>query len=218
MRVVEIFGSIDGEGLRTGELATFVRLSGCNLRCSYCDTTYSFRVCDSQEMSRADILKRVKDIGYKNVTLTGGEPLLRREAFTLVKELVEQGHQVNVETNGSINIKPLLDFENVIITMDYKTPSSGVEFAMRLENLEALREQDVLKFVVSEEDLPRVREVLKTYDINAWVYLSPVFGKIEPARLVDFQKSLYDEGVSTDKVRVQIQLHKILWSPERRGV
>lgn len=215
MNVVEIFLSIDGEGVHVGELATFVRLAGCNLRCSYCDTKYAQNMADGEEMSALAIIDRVKELGCKNVTLTGGEPLLNKDGFILAHALAEGGYSVNIETNGSIDIGDLIDEPNVIITMDYKSPSSGCEKHMLLSNLEKLREQDVLKFVIEESDFDAVRAVLGRYKISAQVFLSPIFGKIDPVQIVDFMKR---EFLKRENIRVQLQLHKFIWPPEMRGV
>ena len=217
-RICEIFGSIDGEGLRTGELATFIRLAGCNLRCSYCDTCYSLKITDGEEMTLDKVMARVKEIGYKNITITGGEPLIHRNIAVLINKLCLEGYSVNIETNGAVEIWPYLDYENVILTMDYKSASSGEESKMNLQNLEKLREQDVLKFVVKKSDLEKIEYLLKNYEIKSYVYLSPVFEKIEPAQLVEFLKELHKKGYNTQKIRVQVQLHKIIWNPNKRGV
>lgn len=215
MNVVEVFLSIDGEGIRAGKLATFIRLAGCNLRCSYCDTKYAQNMTDGEEMSVLAIIDRVKELGCKNVTLTGGEPLLNKNGFILAHALAERGYSVNIETNGSIDISDLLDEPNVIVTMDYKSPSSGCEKNMLLSNLEKLREQDVLKFVIEESDFDAVRAVLERHKIKAQIFLSPVFGKVEPSQIVDFMKR---EFLGRENIRVQLQLHKFIWKPETRGV
>lgn len=217
-RVCEIFGSIDGEGLRTGELTTFIRLAGCNLRCTYCDTCYALKVTDGVKMGLSEVFERVEDIGYRNVTITGGEPLIHKNIAVLVNKLCVEGYDVNIETNGAVDIWQYLDYKNVTLTMDYKTASSGEENKMKLQNLEQLREKDVLKFVVEESDLEKVEYLLKHYDIKSYIYLSPVFEKIEPAKLVEFVKVLHKKGYDTNKIRVQVQLHKIIWNPSKRGV
>lgn len=213
--VNEIFGSIDGEGIRTGELATFIRLTGCNLRCRYCDTVYSFN--EGSLITIENIINKVKEIGYKNITLTGGEPLLQKNSIKLIDKLIEEGFNVNIETNGAIDITPLLD-KNVIITLDYKTISSNMNNQMILSNLEKLRENDVLKFVCNKEDFEDIKDTLKENDIKSYIYLSPIYKEIEPYELVDFLKQLHKEKINTDKIRVQIQLHKIIWDPNERGV
>lgn len=218
MRVNEIFGSIDGEGIKSGELATFVRFVGCNARCKYCDTAYALTANDGEEKSIDEILTEVKAIGYKNITLTGGEPLLQKDIDVLIQELLDAGYKVNIETNGSIDIRKYNDDSRITVTMDYKTKSSGAEHLMRLENLENLQDKDVLKFVCYRDDLESVKQILENYDIKAYIYLSPVFGEIEPVELVDFLKQCYKDGINTDKMRVQLQLHKIIWNPDERGV
>lgn len=215
--VNEIFDSIDGEGIRTGELATFIRLAGCNLRCRYCDTSYALKANDGKKMSIENIIDKVKDIGIKNITLTGGEPLLQKNSFKLIDELIKNNFNINIETNGAIDISPLID-KNVIITLDYKTISSKMNGRMLLDNLEKLREKDVLKFVCNKIDLDDIKLILKNYKIKSYIYLSPIFNEIEPSELVDFLKELHKENFDVSKIRVQVQLHKIIWKPETRGV
>ena len=135
----------------------------------------------------------------------------------LIDALLEEGHLVNIETNGSVPVRPYQK-PGVMITMDWKCPGSGMEEAMLLENPELLREGDVLKFVCEASDFDEVRRVLEEHSLRCWVYLSPVFGKVRPEQLVDFLKSLADSGMDTEKIRVQVQLHKVIWDPEERGV
>lgn len=214
--VVEIFDSIDGEGKRTGELTTFIRLAGCNLRCSYCDTPYALDFEQGNKMYLSEIIKKCKEYGNKNITLTGGEPLARIYIGDLIAELAENDFQINIETNGSIRLYNNPRLKNVFYTMDYKCPSSNVEESMDLENLSWLDEDDVLKFVVgSKEDLERVVTILDDNDIKAQVYISPVFGKIEAKEIVDFMK---EWKRILKNARVQVQLHKIIWNPDERGV
>ena len=207
MKINEIFFSVEGEGKRSGQLAAFVRLTGCNLRCSYCDTRYSF--VDGHEMTAEKISDAVKN--YRNVTLTGGEPLLQdcRELLTRLRS-----HEVNIETNGSIELAEYLQYPNVFFTMDFKCHSSGATAATNYDNLKILREEDVLKFVVGDEaDLEQAQEICTEFKPKSIIYISPVFGKIEPLKIVDFMKRYHKERWS-----LQIQLHKIIWSPDERGV
>ena len=215
--VNEIIGSIDGEGLRTGELATFIRLAGCNLRCTYCDTDYSLSIKDGKEMTISEILEKVKEIGYKNITLTGGEPLIHQNVEELVDELIKNDYNVNIETNGAVNITPYIS-KKLILTMDYKTKSSGMTKYMIKQNLPLLREYDVFKLVCSKDDFSDIKELLKNNSIKSYIYLSPIFDEIQPSELVDFLKELHTEGFDTSKIRVQVQLHKIIWDPQKRGV
>lgn len=213
--VNEIFGSIDGEGLRTGELATFIRLTGCNLRCRYCDTTYAFN--EGKLLTIEEILNKVSNIGYRNITLTGGEPLLNKNSYKLIDELIKNNYNVNIETNGAIDITSLLN-KNVLITMDYKTKSSNMNDKMIKNNIIKLRENDVLKIVCNKNDFDDITKLLKDTNIKSFVYLSPIFNEIEPSELVGFLKKLHNKGINTDKIRVQVQLHKIIWNPNKRGV
>ena len=208
MKVNEIFVSIEGEGKRAGELATFIRLTGCNLRCSYCDTAYAFE--EGTEMSVPDILKQVPE-GIPNVTLTGGEPLCQ-EPHELLGAL--RHHMVNIETNGSVDLAPYRKYSNVFFTVDYKCPTSGMESRMLEQNFLHLRPGDVLKFVVgSTGDLETAFDFCREYRPDCQIYISPVFGKIEPAEIVDFMKEK-----NTVHWRLQLQLHKFIWNPEQRGV
>lgn len=215
--VNEIFGSIDGEGIRTGELATFIRLAGCNLKCSYCDTDYALDFKDGEEMTIEEILDKVKQIGYRNITLTGGEPLIHRNVEELIDELIKNNYNVNIETNGAVDITKYTS-KNVILTMDYKTNSSGMTKYMKTRNLAKLRGYDVLKFVCSSKDFSEIKKILKNYKIKSYIYLSPIFDEIQPSELVDFLKELHKEKFDTSKIRIQIQLHKIIWDPKKRGV
>ena len=216
MKINEIFDSIDGEGLRTGELATFIRLAGCNLRCRYCDTSYALSAKDGVDMSIDEIIAKVKAIKNKNVTLTGGEPLIHERTSDLIRGL--SCFDINIETNGSIDIEPYTSFPNVLITMDYKTASSGENGKMLLSNLKKLRESDVLKIVMSSKDKQEVFDLLNDNEIKSYVYLSPIYGECEPKELVEFLKHLKASGINTGKIRVQVQLHKIIWNPDERGV
>lgn len=212
--VNEIFDSIDGEGIRAGSRAIFIRLAGCNLRCSYCDTAYALSHFQGVSKTISEIIAEIKPYNCKHITLTGGEPLSQPYIDEFIDALIDKGYIVNIETNGSIDIRPYLK-ENVIITMDYKMPSSGMENYMFLKNLQALRNEDVLKFVCGENDLECVTRVIKKYKPQSWIYLSPVFGKIEPLKLVNYIKNFDGD---TEKMRVQVQLHKIIWAPDKRGV
>ena len=211
MRVNEIFYSIEGEGIRAGYPCVFVRFSGCNLDCSYCDTRYAKKREQGEEMTEQEIINKVLSYDCDKVTLTGGEPLLSLST-DLLDRLLDEDIEVNIETNGSINPVPY-QFKNTIITMDYKLPSSGMEGRMVERYIDELREQDVLKFVVgSDEDLERAKEVIEDHMIRAEVFFSPVFGQMDPKRMVDFLKK------NRLGARLQLQLHKMIWNKNRRGV
>lgn len=214
MNVIEIFDSIDGEGIYTGCLATFIRLAGCNLRCRYCDTRYSFT--GGAKMSIDEIIEQVDAIGNKHITLTGGEPLIHQEVENLIDRLCEKGYTVNIETNGSLSVL-LYQRENTVVTMDYKTISSGENEQMHDEFIELLRPKDVLKIVCNVDDFEDIEQMLKRVKPKAQIFISPIFNEIKPEMLVNFSKRLRDKGISNN-IRVQIQLHKIIWKPDARGV
>lgn len=216
--VAEKFVSINGEGKRAGELAVFIRFRGCNLKCSYCDTMWANDGdCPAEMMSAEDILNYVNEERITNVTLTGGEPLLQKDIDILVEMLMKNGHNVEIETNGSISIEKLSkspyrpDF-----TLDYKLPSSDMENFMLTENYSYLTKKDVVKFVAgSLEDLKKTAEIIEKYSLTekCLVYISPVFNKINPDGIVEFMKLKH-----LNKVRMQLQLHKFIWNPDERGV
>lgn len=217
-KVVEIFESINGEGMRAGELAVFVRMKGCNLSCNYCDTMWANETdCEFEEMTADQIVERVNKSGIKNVTLTGGEPLLQKDADKLLKLFSdEKDIRVEIETNGSVNLSPFLKYENTSFTMDYKLPESDMEKYMDLENFKILRKKDTLKFVASSvNDLKKAKDIIEKYDLIGRVNIifSPVFGKIELTDIVDFLKDN-----KLNDVRMQLQMHKFIWVPEERGV
>ena len=216
MRVVEKFVSINGEGLRSGELAVFIRFANCNLRCSYCDTKYSFINPIYTEESIDELVKYVKSTGVKNVTLTGGEPLIQNEIKELMIELSNIGNRIEIETNGSINIAPYLNIPNVTFTLDYKLKGSGMEMYMDLTNYDLLRKNDVIKFVVSDyDDLEKTKEIIKKYDLinKANCLISPVWGRIVFEEIVNFLKDN-----KLNDVKMQLQIHKIIWDKDKRGV
>lgn len=218
-KVVEIFESINGEGKKAGQLALFIRFQKCNLNCSYCDTKWA-NSDDSPYtlMNLEELYKKVVESGIKNVTITGGEPLLQENIEIFLKKLAENPEiNVEIETNGSINLKRFGEIKNApSFTMDYKLPKSNMEKFMDLENFKYLKEKDTVKFVVSNiDDLERAREIIEKYSLveKCAVYISPVFGKIELSSIVDFMKKYKMNGVN-----MQLQIHKIIWDPETKGV
>ena len=220
MKVAEKFISINGEGTRAGELAVFVRFVGCNLRCTYCDTMWANEPgCPYEEMTPAQICDYMRSTGISNVTLTGGEPLLQKQMEELIGQLIRDcGVRVEIETNGAVDLHPFAQIPEgrPSFTMDYKLPSSGCEDRMITENFSVLQAQDTVKFVSgSREDLERAAEIIEEYGLldRCYVYFSPVFGKIEPAEIVDFMLEN-----KLNKARIQIQMHKVIWDPNERGV
>ena len=217
--LVEIFHSIDGEGKRAGELVTFIRLAGCNLKCTYCDTLYAQNESSGTPTLINELAMLAKAHGGDKVTLTGGEPLAHRNVLSLINKLVQLEVEVNVETNGSIDVyeaKKLFEGTSSFLTVDVKSPSSGMVDHNNLHNLYILDEKDVVKFVVgSKEDLKYMVDVMKPFEFNPafqW-YISPVFGQIEPAEIVDYMK---EERLHNAKL--QLQMHKFIWDPNAKGV
>lgn len=217
--VAETFISINGEGTHAGQLAVFVRFCGCNLRCSFCDTTWANEpdvphVCQTTE----EICAAVDATGVSNVTLTGGEPLLRDGMVELLTALSQKENRyIEIETNGSVDLAPYIHLSpRIAFTMDYKLPGSGMESHMRPENFSLLRTSDTVKFVAgSQEDLQRALDIIQTYDLThrCHVYFSPVFGSIEPAEIVSFM-----QAHTLNDVTLQLQMHKFIWDPNKRGV
>lgn len=214
--VAEKFVSINGEGKKAGELAVFVRFRKCNLKCTYCDTQWADSdSCPAEMMSAEEIAGYINSTGVTNVTLTGGEPLLQNDIHDLVEILMLSGHSVEIETNGSISIENFSKYRPDF-TLDYKLPSSSMEKFMLTENYNYLSENDVVKFVAgSREDLEKALEIINKFSLTekCTVYLSAVFGKITPAEIVDFMKEN-----NLNKVRLQLQMHKFIWSPDKKGV
>jgi len=212
MRVCEIFTSIQGESSYAGHLCTFIRFSGCNLRCSYCDTPYA-KAEAGMELSEAEILNEVSIVGVNLVSITGGEPLLQEEVPHLVERLLGDGHKVLVETNGSVSIKGL--DPRALVVLDVKTPGSGMWEEMDLSNLSYLKDTDEVKFVLTgRADYEWAKEFIREHRLQerCQVLLSPAFGYLEPQSLAEWM--LQDRL----DVRLNLQLHKYIFGPERRQV
>ena len=293
MRLAESFVSINGEGPRAGELALFLRFVGCNLSCSYCDTRWANEPgCEYEDKSIEELIDLVASSGIKNVTLTGGEPMLQQELPALARGLLRlHGIRIEIETNGAVSLcemagirakaepyedmpgqpdeaglsddgssrmdgtglsdevpgqpgeaglsddektvtrkhenksgnKPenksgnkLVNAVRLSFTMDYKLPSSGCESAMLTDNFRYLRQEDTVKFVSgSREDLERAADIISQHNLTerCHVYISPVYGSIDPQDIVGFMAER-----KMNDVRLQLQLHKLIWDPCKRGV
>jgi 7-carboxy-7-deazaguanine synthase len=213
VRVNEIFFSIQGESTSAGEPCVFIRLTGCNLRCAYCDTTYAYE--EGALMEIRDILEKIKGFNCQLVEITGGEPLIQDKTPELISALIDDGYTVLLETNGSKDIS--MADRRCIKIMDIKCPSSGEEANNDLENLKRVNQGDELKFVIADaKDYDFAVKILgmipadKRYSIH--VNFSPCFGRLEPRKLSDW--ILRDKL----KVRLNMQLHKYIWPPDMRGV
>ncbi len=215
-RLAEAFVSINGEGQKAGELALFLRFAGCNLHCAWCDTKWANAPdVPYERKTTAELFGIAAESGVHNITLTGGEPLLQPGITELIAALLRGGYAVEIETNGSVPL-PADMSPRPSFTMDYKLPGSGMEPQMCLDNLRLLTECDTLKFVCAgSADLERAAEIIRQYDLTrrCKIYLSPVFGQIKPAEMVEFMKQNRMNGV-----RLQLQMHKIIWHPDARGV
>lgn len=217
-QVVEKFISINGEGSRAGQLAAFIRFYHCNLNCSYCDTKYANGKNGKYEiLTDQDILDYLNKNKVINVTLTGGEPLLQKNINSLITLLLKNNYCVEIETNGSVDIKPfIIDNLRPIFTLDYKMPSSNMEEHMKLDNYQYLTKNDVIKFVIGNlDDLNKAKEIINMYDLSnrVKVYFSPVFGQIKPSTIVDYMIEH-----QLNNVNMQLQLHKYIWDVNKRGV
>jgi 7-carboxy-7-deazaguanine synthase len=212
LRVNEIFYSIQGESTHAGRPCVFVRLTGCNLRCVWCDTEYAFH--EGRQMAVDEVAERVRGYGCGLVEVTGGEPMLQKGVYALFDTLLGEGYTVMVETSGERDLSRL--DSRVIKIMDLKCPGSGECDRNRWSNLDHLNARDEVKFVVADRgDYEWARDVIRRYDLPARVnavLLSSVFGKIEPPMLASW--------ILEDRLpaRLQLQVHKHIWPPATRGV
>jgi len=211
MRITEIFHSIQGESTYAGRPCVFVRLTGCPLRCTWCDTEYAFY--GGQELTDEDILRKIRAFDCSLVEITGGEPLAQSACFPFVSKLCDNGYTVLIETSGAFDITSVDPRAHVIL--DIKCPGSGMTDRMHWPNVQQLSAKDEAKFVLAHRaDYDWAREVIGQYDLanRCTVLFSPVFGALELRHLA--------EWVLADRlpVRVQTQLHKLIWTPDMRGV
>jgi 7-carboxy-7-deazaguanine synthase len=209
--VHEIYRSLQGEGLRTGLPCTFVRLTACHLRCSYCDTPFAFQ--QGEPLALDAVVDRVRALGEPLVEITGGEPLLQPEVFPLMTRLADAGHAVLLETSGACDTSDV--DPRVVVILDVKTPGSGESAANLASNLDRLKPGDEVKFVVCDRrDFDWSVEMARAHELTARVavLVAPAYGRVEPADLAAWILE------SRLPLRLQIQLHKVLWGPQRRGV
>ncbi len=216
LNIVEEFCSIQGESSLTGKLCYFIRLAECNLHCSYCDTLYAQNSSDGKLIALQTLVDNVKQSKFDLVEITGGEPLLQfAKVQLLCRELLNNGIKVMIETNGSQSIGKLP--KEVIKIVDIKTPSSREESSFNIENIQHLQKNDQIKFVIgSREDYDFAVNYIKKYDLSNKVnelLFSPLWGDIEFKELVDW---LVTDNIKN--VRFQLQIHKIIWHPDKKGV
>ncbi|MCA9572186.1 MAG: radical SAM protein [Myxococcales bacterium] len=212
LRVTEIYASVQGESLHAGKPCVFVRLTGCNLRCTWCDSTFTFT--GGVHRDWREVAEEAHAFGIHTVELTGGEPLVQRNAIPLMARLLELGHEVLLETSGSRSLEDVPAGVHVIC--DLKPPDSGEERANLWSNVELLKPTDEVKLVLaSRRDYEWARDVIRQHDLGsrvAAVQLSPVWGALDPADLATW---LVEDRLPA---RLQLQLHKVVWDPEARGV
>lgn len=209
--LTEIFPSVQGETGFTGLPTTFIRLSQCNLRCTWCDTTYSFK--KGTAFSFEQILDKVNTFGCRYICITGGEPLLQSNIFPLMSQLCDLGYTLSLETGGSLSIEQV--DPRVHVVLDIKCPGSGMNHKNDWSNLDRIRLNDEVKFVIKDlEDYQYAKEIADKYDLykKANVLFSPVFGELDPKDLVSW---ILHDKIS---VRLNMQIHKFIWSSETKGV
>jgi len=206
LNITEIFYSLQGEAKEVGIPTVFVRLTGCPLRCNYCDTAYAFK--GNNPLSIKSIMEQVAKYNSHYVCVTGGEPMAQSNCLILLDTLIEAGYKVSMETSGSIDITPVN--KKVSVVMDLKTPSSTEQSQNRYENIAVLESKDQLKFVIaSRSDFDWCCSILEGYDVLSDVLFSPVYESLKPVDLADWilEKQL--------NVRLQVQLHKLLWGDQK---
>ncbi|GJL79534.1 MAG: 7-carboxy-7-deazaguanine synthase [Nitrospinaceae bacterium] len=211
LKINEIYKSIQGESSHTGLPCVFIRLTGCNLRCTWCDTEYAFY--EGKEMSLKEVVNAVERCGISLVEITGGEPLMQKEAIPLMQTLLEKNYTVMLETGGSLPVKEVP--EQVIKIMDLKCPGSGEADKNNYDNLNYLTLRDEVKFVILDRaDYDWSKKVLQDYSIHkkAQVLFSPVYDKLNLKALAEW---VLEDNLS---VRLQTQLHKVIWSKDAIGV
>jgi len=211
LKINEIFKSIQGESTHAGLPCIFIRLTYCNLRCTYCDTEYAFH--DGQDMSIKEILEHIEPMGIKLVEVTGGEPMLQKNVISLMEELLKNNYKVMLETSGAISLKDVPKEVNKIV--DFKCPSSAMSDKNLWSILNELNLKDEIKFVIGDlDDYKWVKSKISKYNLDSkWtILLSPVFGKITLEEMANW---ILEDNL---KVRLQLQMHKYIWDPEKQGV
>ena len=211
LKINEIYYSVQGESTHAGRPCIFIRLTYCNLRCSYCDTEYAFY--DGKDMEITDIMSEIKQWDCNLVEVTGGEPLFQEECIDLLNELVNSNYEVMLETGGSLSISDVP--KKVVKIVDFKCPSSGMVKKNLWSIVDDLQAHDEVKFVIgNREDFDWAKDRITEYSLDkiCTLLFSPTFGEIDPQQIVEW---IFDENLP---VRMQLQMHKMIWSPEEKGV
>jgi 7-carboxy-7-deazaguanine synthase len=211
MKICELFTSIQGESSFAGMPCSFIRLTGCNLRCVYCDTPYAYD--DGYELTEEELIRKIRNAGLNLVEITGGEPLLQKEVYHVIRVLLEEGRTVLIETNGSQNIRGI--DRRAVIILDIKTPGSGMSDRMDLSNLDAIGKHDEVKFVITNRnDYEWAKGIISTFHLvqKCTLLISPAFGFVRPE---DLALWMIDDKLPA---RLNLQLHKYIFGSEKRGV
>ncbi len=222
LKVLEVFGSIQGEGVHTGLSTTFVRLSGCNLRCIWCDTAYSQNGSSGKDTTVEEVMSQVRGLDRPYLCITGGEPLLQDDVITLCSAAIEEGYNVDIETNGSIRIEELIGrCPDVFISMDVKTPSSGQEGSFHEGNLGLLRAEDQLKFIVSDPaDIDFALKFIRDHSPPCDLIITPCNNEDSEVLAEHLSREL-EKGTyrtSLNRLRLMLQMHRTIWGPDRKMV
>lgn len=211
MKICEIFTSIQGESSFAGMPCTFIRLTGCNLRCTYCDTSYAYE--EGYELSGEEVIREIRHAGLNLVEITGGEPLLQKEVHHVMRMLLDEGRTVLIETNGSQNIREI--DRRAVVILDIKTPGSGMSDRMDFSNLGEVGRHDEVKFVItSRNDYDWAKDIILTFNLagRCTLLISPAMGLVRPEDLAVW---MVDDRIPA---RLNLQLHKYIFGSERRGV
>lgn len=207
MKINEIFYSIQGEGKWTGFPNIFIRTTGCNLRCSYCDTKYAYKqgvVKTTQEIS-----KDIKKYNCKKICITGGEPLLQKDIYQLITHLIHSNYKILIETNGSLNLDNLKDTDKIVISLDIKTPSSKMHKKMLLKNINILRKKDQIKFIIkNKKDYNYAKKLIQKYKPKSDIFFQPVW-KTNTNKLANW---ILEDNL---KVKLGLQIQKIIWNNKK---
>lgn len=208
MIINEIFYSIQGEGKYTGLPTVFIRTTGCNLRCSFCDTKYAYE--EGEKLTVNQIKHKIEKYKCKNICITGGEPLIQEEIPDLIKELVRKKYFITIETNGSIDIKPLINNKQIMISLDIKCPSSKMNEKMILKNIMLLEKKDQLKFIINDKkDYEYAKKITNEYKPSSMVFFQQAWG----SNIEKLVKWILKDNLN---VRLGLQMHKVIWG-ETKG-
>lgn len=209
MKINEIFYSIQGEGKWTGFPNIFIRTTGCNLRCSYCDTKYAYN--QGIEKTIQNITKEIKDYNCKRICITGGEPLLQKDIIELINHLIGLKYDILIETNGSLKIDTLTDKKKLIISLDIKTPSSKMHNKMFQQNINVLRKKDQIKFIIkNKKDYNYAKKIIQKQNPKCDIFFQPVWH----TNSEKLAKLILEDNL---EVKLGLQIHKIIWG-DKKGV